>query len=51
MLPGRTKPAATLAAVFKRLKRKDGISVGVLPRHDPGEITENAALARPLTRG
>jgi hypothetical protein len=46
---GRIKPADTLPRVFKRLKRKDGICVGVFPRDNPPEIQENVALVRKLT--
>lgn len=48
---GRIKPAATLPYVFGRLKPKDGICVGVFPRKNPHEITENARLTQKLTRG
>ena len=45
---GRTPPAKAFAELFKHLKPKDGLCVGVFPRkHD--ELAENAALARKLT--
>lgn len=48
---GRILPKDTLPYVFKRLKRKDGICVGVFPKDNPTEIAENAALTRKLTGG
>ena len=47
---GRIKPGVTLPYVFKRLKRKDGICVGVFPRKNPREIAENVQLTQKLTR-
>lgn len=47
---GRILPKDALPCVFKRLKRKDGICVGVFPKDNPNEIVENAALTRKLTR-
>ncbi|MBN1417949.1 MAG: hypothetical protein JXP34_04190 [Planctomycetes bacterium] len=47
---GRIKPSDTLPYVFKRLKPKDGICVGVFPKKNPAEIRENVALVRSLTR-
>jgi hypothetical protein len=46
---GRIKPADTLPYVFKRLKRKDGICVGVFPKHNRDEIEENVTLTQELT--
>jgi hypothetical protein len=43
---GRIKPVDTLPYVFRRLKRKDGICVGVFPKKNPHEIQENVALTR-----
>jgi hypothetical protein len=48
---GRINPSATLPQVFKRLKRKDGICVGVFPKKNRAEIKQNVALTRKLTRG
>jgi hypothetical protein len=46
---GRIDPADTLPYVFKRLKRKDGICVGVFPKKNPDEIKENVTLTREAT--
>jgi len=48
---GRIHPADTLPYVFERLKRKDGICVGVFPNDNPRQIQENAALTRKCTGG
>jgi len=45
---GRIAPADAFPALLKRLRRKDGICVGVFPRKRD-EIAENAALMRRLT--
>ncbi|MBM4037864.1 MAG: hypothetical protein FJ290_05060 [Planctomycetes bacterium] len=45
---GRILPKDTLPEVLKRLKRKDGICLGVFPKKRD-EIAENAALVRELT--
>jgi len=45
----RIKPADTLPYVFKRLKRKDGICVGVFPKHNRDEVKENVTLTQELT--
>jgi hypothetical protein len=34
---------------FKHIRRKDGVCVGVFPKKRPGEIGEDAGLARKLT--
>jgi len=47
---GRVKPADTLPHIFRRLKRKDGICVGVFPNTNPHEIAENVALTRQCTQ-
>ena len=41
---GRIKPADTLPYVFGRLKPKDGICLGVFPKRNRHEITENVAI-------
>ena len=46
---GRIMPNDTLPYVFKRLKPKDGICVGVFPRKR-NEIVENSSLTRELSR-
>lgn len=46
---GRILPKATLPYVFKRLKSKDGICVGVFPKKRD-EIAENSSLTLKLTR-
>jgi hypothetical protein len=46
---GRINPADTLPYVFRRLKRKDGLCLGVFPRKNPKEIEENVSLARKCT--
>ena len=43
---GRISPADTLPYVFKRLKRKDGICVGVFPKENPNEIRENVNITK-----
>jgi len=48
---GRIHPADALPYVFRRLKRKDGICVGVFPNKNPRQIQENAALTRKCTGG
>jgi hypothetical protein len=48
---GRVRPADTLPYVFKRLKRKDGICVGVFPKKNTNEIREDVALTRKCTVG
>jgi hypothetical protein len=45
---GRQLPKDALPPLFKRLKAKDGICVGVFPR-DRDEIADNVALTRQLT--
>ena len=47
---GRVKPADTLPHIFRRLKRKDGICVGVFPSKNPREIAENVALTKQCTK-
>jgi len=46
---GRVRPHDTLPYVFKRLKRKDGICVGVFPKKNPNETKENVTLTRRCT--
>jgi hypothetical protein len=46
---GRINPADTLPYVFRRLKRKDGICVGVFPKKNRKEIEENVALTQRAT--
>lgn len=46
---GRIKPAKTLPYVFSRLKRKDGICVGVFPKKNRNEIRENVVQTRKAT--
>jgi hypothetical protein len=46
---GRINPADTLPYVFKRMKRKDGICVGVFPKKNPDEIKENVTLTQAVT--
>jgi hypothetical protein len=47
---GRVKPADTLPYVFRRLKPKDGICVGVFPGKNTREIAENVALTKKCTQ-
>ena len=47
---GRLAPADTLPYIFKRLRPKDGICVGVFPK-TRDELAENAALTRRLSKG
>ncbi|MBI4327196.1 MAG: hypothetical protein HY674_18320 [Chloroflexi bacterium] len=46
---GRFLPKDTLPYVFKRLKPKDGLCLGVFPKNRD-EIAENSSLTRRLTR-
>ena len=46
---GRILPKDTLPQVFKRLKPKDGVCLGVFPK-GKDEIAENAALVRKLSQ-
>jgi hypothetical protein len=43
---GRIPPQETLAYVFSRIKRKDGICVGVFPNKNPRQIQENVTLTQ-----
>jgi len=45
---GRVAPKQTLPYVLKRMKRKDGLCIGVFPKRKD-EIAENAALVQTLT--
>lgn len=45
---GRILPKEALPEIFKRLKRKDGICLGMFPR-DGNQMAENAALVRRLS--
>ena len=45
---GRILPRDTLPEIVKRLKRKDGLCIGMFPR-DKDQIAENCALVRELT--
>jgi hypothetical protein len=45
---GRIAPKDTLPVIFKRLKPKDGVCVGVFPKHRD-ELAENATLVRRLS--
>ena len=47
---GRINPADTLPYVFGRLKRKDGLCIGVFPKKNPHETRQNVALAKRCTR-
>ena len=47
---GRIKPEVALPHVFKRIKPKDGICVGVFPKKNRHEIKQNVALTQQLTR-
>jgi hypothetical protein len=46
---GRIRPQDTLPEVFKRLKAKDGICVGVFPKKNKNEIRENVELTKKLS--
>ncbi|UCE48420.1 MAG: hypothetical protein JSW47_22850, partial [Phycisphaerales bacterium] len=46
---GRIDPADALPYVFRRLKRKDGVCVGVFPKKNPNEIRENVTLTMRCT--
>jgi len=35
---------------FRHLRRKDGVCVGMFPKHQPGQIQENADLVRELSQ-
>lgn len=45
---GRIQPKDTLLYVFKRLRPKDGVCIGVFPKKRD-ELAENAALTRQLS--
>jgi len=47
---GRIKPAETLPYVFERLKRKDGLCIGVFPKTNPRQTHENVALVQSCTK-
>lgn len=47
---GRLQPEEAFPHVFKHLRSKDGICVGVFPKDDPGQVAENAGLTRTLSR-
>jgi len=47
---GRILPRNTFPYVFSRLKRKDGVCVGVFPNKRGNQIAENAALVRKLSQ-
>jgi hypothetical protein len=47
---GRVRPSDTLPYVFRRLKPKDGICVGVFPAKNTREIAENVALTKKCTK-
>ena len=46
---GRIAPQETLPYIFKRLKKKDGICLGMFPKKRD-EIAENSQLTRELSR-
>jgi hypothetical protein len=46
---GRIRPQDTLPYVFRRLKRKDGICVGVFPNKNPHQARENATITARCT--
>lgn len=46
---GRLSAEEGFGFAFKHIGRKDGVCVGVYPKNRPGEISEDAQLARKLT--
>ena len=46
---GRLSPEVAFPYVFKHLKPKDGICVGVFTKNNPNEILENSTLTRKLS--
>jgi hypothetical protein len=46
---GRVRPEDTLPQIFKRLKAKDGICVGVFPKKNRDEIKELVELTKQLS--
>lgn len=46
---GRLRPQETLPYVFRRLKRKDGICVGIFPNKNPRQAHENVAVTKQCT--
>ena len=46
---GRFPPREAFPYVLKKLRRKDGLCVGVFPAKNPDQIEENARLADKLT--
>lgn len=47
---GRFMPKDAFPYVLGKLRRKDGMCVGVFPAKDPDQLQENATFARKLTR-
>jgi hypothetical protein len=47
---GRFTPQDAFPHVLGKLRRKDGLCVGVFPAKDPDQLEENATLARQLTQ-
>ena len=41
---GRTAAAEGFEFAFRHLRDKDGVCVGVFPKHDPDQIEENVGL-------
>ena len=46
---GRLPAPEGFSFAFKHLRRKDGVCVGIFPKDDPDQITEDATLTRKLT--
>ncbi|MFW6161139.1 MAG: hypothetical protein ACODAJ_00120 [Planctomycetota bacterium] len=46
---GRIAPQTAFPRLFRRLRAKDGLCVGVFPKDDPDQMAENVALARKLS--
>ncbi len=47
---GRLLPREAFPHVFQHLQRKDGICVGVFPKDDPDQVSENAGLIRFISK-
>jgi len=48
---GRLQGKEGFTFAFRHLRRKDGVCVGMFPKHQPDQIQENADLTRRLTSG
>jgi len=47
---GRLTAKEGFEFAFRHLRKKDGVCVGVFPKHDPDQIEEDADLVRKLSK-